>query len=197
VDAAGALVGVVTEGDLLRRAETGTVRRRPRWLEFLVGPGRLAEEYARTAGRFVKEIMTRDALAVSADAELDEIVDLMERNNVKRVPVTRGNRLVGIVTRKNLVRAFADQATARTPGPDDDDAIRERILAEMSKHSWVPALNVVVTNGTAKLVGTIFDERQRNALHVLAENVPGVKFVDDEIVLVEPMSGTVIPPAAA
>jgi CBS domain-containing protein len=197
VDAAGALVGMVTEGDLLRRAEIGTVRRRPRWLEFLISPGRLAEEYSRTAGRFVKEIMARDVLAVTEDTELDEIVGLMERNKVKRIPVTHGNRLVGIVTRQNIVRAFASQVPAKSRAPDDDDAIRERILAEMSKHTWVPALNVIVTNGTAKLVGTIFDERQRGALHVLAENVPGVKGIDDEIALIEPMSGTVIPPAAA
>lgn len=198
VDAAGTLVGIVTEGDFLRRAETGTLRQRPRWSEFLLGPGRLAGEYTRAAGQFVHEVMTRDVSTVTEDAELEDVVGLMERNHIKRLPVLRGSKVVGIVTRQNLLRALAGLATAKPPIMSDDDTIRERVIAELSKQSWAPLLpNVIVTNGNVKLVGTIFDDRQRGALRVLAENVPGVKSVQDELVWIEPMSGMVIEPAAA
>lgn len=191
VDAAGTLVGIVTEGDFLRRAETGTVRRRPRWLEFLVGPGRLAGEYTRTAGQFVREVMTRDVCVVTEDTSLEDVVDLMENKHIKRLPVIRGEQVVGIVTRQNLLRALVGMARAK-PVITNDDAIRERLVAELSKQPWAPILNVIVTNGHVKLIGTIFDDREREALRVLAENVPGVKSIEDELILIEPMSGMAI-----
>jgi len=107
IDTAGRLVGILTEGDLLRRSETGTERHRPRWLEILMGPGRLAGEYVRTHGRKVAEIMTRDLVSVTPDTPLDEIVALMERRRIKRVPVLDGDTPVGIVSRADLLRALA------------------------------------------------------------------------------------------
>jgi len=193
VDDAGTLVGIVTEGDFLRRAETGTLRRRPRWSEFLLGPGRLAGEYTRAAGQVVQDVMTRDVCTVTEDAELADVVDLMERNHVKRLPVLRGGKVVGIVTRRNLLRALAGLATAKPAVAGDDDAIRARVIAELGKQPWAPMLpNVIVTNGNVKLVGTVFDDRQRDALRVLAGNVPGVKSVQDELVWIEPTTGMVI-----
>ena len=105
IDKSGSLVGIVTEGDFLRRAETGTQRRRPRWLEYLLGPGRLADEYTRSHGRKVHEIMTFGALSITEDTPLDEVVRLMEKRQIKRLPVVRGNEVVGIVSRANLVHA--------------------------------------------------------------------------------------------
>ena len=110
VDKEGHLVGIMTEGDLLRRVETGTQHRRPRWLEYLVGPGRLADEYTRSHGRKVNEIMTADPLTVTEDTRLDEVVRLMEKRQIKRLPVVRGNEVVGIVSRANLVHALAGLA---------------------------------------------------------------------------------------
>ena len=107
IDKDGRLVGMVTEGDLLRRVETGTQRRRPRWLEFLLGPGRLADEYTRTHGRKVNDVMTPDPLSVAEDAALEEIVKLMEKRQIKRVPVLRSEQVIGIVTRANLLHALA------------------------------------------------------------------------------------------
>jgi len=86
IDGSGNLVGMVTEGDFLRRAEIGTQRRRARWIEFLIGPGRLADEYSRSSGRSVSDVMTRDVHTASIDASLDDIVRIMERHRVKRVP---------------------------------------------------------------------------------------------------------------
>lgn len=106
VDKGGELVGIVTEGDFLRRSELGTQRQRPKWLELIVGPGRLAEEYARTSGRKINEVMTTKPCTVSEDDSLESVVDLMERHQVKRLPVIRDGRVIGIVSRANLMHAL-------------------------------------------------------------------------------------------
>ena len=193
IDAERNLLGIVTEGDLLRRVEIGTQRRRPRWLEFVMGPGRLATEYAHACGRKVHEVMTRDVHTVSDDAPLDEIVQLMERHRIKRLPVLCGGKLVGIVTRANLLRALASVAREVKPANADDRAIRERLLKELKNQPWAPTalIDIVVRNGVVQLWGAITDERQRDALNVAAENVPGIKDVEDHLVWVEPTSGLV------
>jgi CBS domain-containing protein len=197
VDGAGHVVGIVTEGDLLRRSETGTERRRPRWLEILMGPGRLSGEYVRTHTRRVGDIMTRDVATVPASAELDQIVETMERRRVKRVPVTEGDRLVGIVSRADLLRALVqrlDQPPA--PAAAGDAAIRDRVLAELEAANWAPRVGVTidVKDGVVLLEGVVSDDKERAALRVAAENVPGVKGVVDRLVWVDPVSGTVIDP---
>ncbi len=191
---AGRLVGILTEGDLLRRSETGTERHRPRWLEILMGPGRLADEYVRTHGRKVEEIMTRQPLSVTPDTPLDEIVALMERRHIKRVPVLDGDVPVGIVSRADLLRALARTLEEQQGAAAGDDEIRERILAELAKVSWVPrdGLAITVENDVVALDGVILDEKERAALRVAAENVPGVRAVEDRLVWVEPVSGTII-----
>ena len=191
---AGRLVGILTEGDLLRRSETGTERHRPRWLEILMGPGRLAGEYVRTHGRKVEEIMTRDLVSVTPDTPLDEIVALMERRRVKRVPVLDGDAPVGIVSRADLLRALARTLDEEPVAVVGDDEIRERILAELAKVSWVPrdGLTITVGDGAVGLDGVILDEKEREALRIAVENVPGVRAVEDRLVWVEPVSGTII-----
>jgi CBS domain-containing protein len=194
VDANNELVGVVTEGDFLRRSEIGTQRRRPKWIEFLLGPGRLADEYVRTSGRIVAEIMTPDPSVISEDDSLETVVDLMERRRIKRLPVTRGNKLVGIVSRANLMHALASLARD-IPGDTGDSAIRDRIVAALGKERWAPHVNIVVKDGVAELWGVITDERERRGLIVAVENVAGVKAVHDHLVWVEPMSGMAFPSA--
>jgi CBS domain-containing protein len=194
VDASNTLVGMVTEGDFLRRSELGTERHAARWIEFLTGPGRLADEYAHARGRKVRDVMTPDLHTVAEDAPLDEIVETMERRHVKRVPVLRGRTLAGIVTRSNLLRAIAGLAHAVAPASADDAAIREKLVAELKKQPWAPvaAVDIAVADGVVTLSGAILDDRQRHALRVAAENIPGVKKVEDHLVWIEPMSGTVI-----
>jgi CBS-domain-containing membrane protein len=196
VDMKGNLLGIVSEGDLLRRTETGTQRRRSRWLEFLMGPGKLASEYVHASGRKVHEVMTPGVKTVAEDTSLEQIVELMERHQIKRVPVMRGREVVGIVTRANLLRALAGLARQALPPDTDDAAIRERLLAELGKQPWAPIaqLNVLVGNGVVQLWGTIFDERQREAIRVAAENISGVKAIEDHLVWIEPTSGMVILP---
>jgi predicted transcriptional regulator len=193
----------VTEGDLLRRAETGTERKRPRWLEFLVGPGRLADEYTRTHGRKVTDVMTADPQTVTEDTPLEEVVKLMEKRRIKRVPVVRGETVVGIVSRANLLHALAGVVREVKPALASDQAIREQLLAELARQSWAPIalIDIVVRNGVVELWGTVTDERERQAIKVAAENIPGVKEVNDHLAWVDPTSGMVFyqpnePPAA-
>jgi len=195
LDAAGELVGIVTEGDFLRRGELGTQRRRPKWLEFIVGPGRLAEEYVHTSGRKVDEIMTTDPFTVTEDDSLEKVVEVMERRHVKRLPVVRAGRMVGIVSRANLMHALASFARDAQPAAADDAGTRDRIMAALGQQHWAPHVNVIVKNGVAELWGVITDERERQALIVAAENAGGVKQVHDHLVWVEPMSGMAFPSA--
>jgi len=194
VDGSGKVVGMLTEGDLLRRAETQTERQRPRWLELLLGPGRLADEYVRTHGRKVGEIMTEDVVSVAEDTPLAEIVQLMERRRIKRLPVLRGDALVGIVTRADLMRALGQLVDKEPISASDDDEIQKCVLAELARTAWAPraGITVVVTDGIVELDGAITNEKAREAVRVAAENVPGVKSVRDRLVWVEPVSGTVI-----
>jgi CBS-domain-containing membrane protein len=191
IDNGGKLIGIVTEGDFLRRSETGTRRQRPRWIEFFMGPGRLADEYVRLSGRKVSDVMTHEVQTVAPDAPLEQIVRLMERHRIKRVPVVDNGKVVGIVTRANLLHAVASFAQEIAPLSPEDSAIRERLLAALKDQPWAPvtAVHVTVRNGVVQLSGVITDERQRQALRVAAENIPGVKNVEDTIVWVEPVSG--------
>jgi CBS domain-containing protein len=194
IDASGALVGMVTEGDFLRRAETGTTRKRPRWLEFLVGPNRLAEEYVESHARKVGEVMTRAPVTITEDTPLAEVVQAMERRRIKRLPVMRGAQVVGIVSRANLMHALATLGRAAPPPAKTDAAIRQQLLAEFEKQFWAPAalIDVSVKDGVVELWGTIFEGAQGEAIKVCAENIPGVKSVVSHLTWIEPMSGMVI-----
>lgn len=196
VDKDGKLVGVLSEGDFLRRRETRTEHKRSRWLEFLMGPGRIAAEYSHSHGSKVAEVMTTEVQTVDEVTALEDIVDLMERKRIKRVPVLCGGQLVGIVTRSNLMHAMVSMARVAQPSAKDDVTIREKLLAEFQKEIWAPAAmtNVVVRDGVVELWGVIVDERQREAMKVAAENIIGVKSVIDHLVWVEPTSGMVIEP---
>jgi CBS domain-containing protein len=194
IDEAGRLVGILTEGDLLRRGETGTERQRSRWLEILMDPGRLAGEYVRTHGRKIGEVMTRDVVSVTLDTPLKEVVELMERHRIKRVPVLHGEVLVGILSRADLLRALLGRLQEEESLATNDGEIRERILGELAKAAWMPRDGIAITveNGVVDLNGVILDEKEREALRVAAENVPGVRAVEDHLVWVEPVSGTII-----
>jgi CBS domain-containing protein len=194
VDATGTLAGIVTEGDLLRRDELGTERRRSWWLRLIASPGRQAADFTRTHGRRVADVMTHDVISVRADAPLEEIVTLMEEHRIKRVPVLEGDRVVGVVSRADLLRALAVAAREHAAGTADDGSIRGRILNTLNREPWAPktTLNLTVVNGVVDLWGTIGNDNERRAISVIAENTPGVKKVIDHLVFVEAYTGTVI-----
>jgi CBS-domain-containing membrane protein len=156
----------------------------------------MAGEYVRTHGRRVEEIMTADVISVAGDTPLDEVVGLMERRRIKRVPVIEGDVLVGVVSRLDLLRALLCTIEAENSEERGDDEIREQILAELAKAAWVPrdGLSISVRGRVVELNGVILEEKERQALRVVSENVPGVIAVEDHLVWVEPVSGTVIEP---
>lgn len=197
LDESGRLVGILTEGDLLRRAETGT-ERQPHWFEALFSQPRLAAEYIRAHTRTVADVMTREVLTVTGETRLADAVRLMEEHHIRRLPVLDrpGGALVGILSRADFMRALAC-ALAGPPAPlASDDAIRARILAEIEGEAWAPSLRniaITVADGTVTLSGIILHGAQRKALEVLVAGVPGVKDVRDELALVEPTTGGLIP----
>ncbi|WP_315756133.1 MULTISPECIES: CBS domain-containing protein [unclassified Bradyrhizobium] len=190
VDSVGKLVGVVSEGDFIRRSEIGTGRKRGRWLRFILGPGKSAADFVHEHGRKVSEVMTKSPLTITEDAALAEIVELMEKNHVKRLPVVKGDRVVGIVSRANLLQAVAALGR-QVPDPTaDDDHIRNRVIDALEKNDWCPfGLSVIVKDGIVHLSGVITEERSRQAAIVATENISGVKKVHDHLCWVDTMSG--------
>jgi CBS domain-containing protein len=190
VDASGSLVGIVSEGDFLRRGEIGTQRKRGRFLKFILGPGKAASDFVHEHGRKVSEIMTPEPLTISEGTPLETIVALMEKKNVKRLPVLRDDKLVGIVSRANLLQAVASLARDVPDPTADDDQIRNGVIAVLEKADWCPfGLSVVVRDGIVHLSGVISEERARKAAIVAAENVAGVNKVHDHLCWVDSMSG--------
>ena len=193
-DADNALVGVLSEGDLLRRSELGSERKRPRWVELLLGSGRLAEVYAHEHGRKAGELMSGNVETIAEDAELSEAVDRMIHHHIKRLPVLRGVAVVGVISRSDLLKGLlAAQPRANSPHPDAE--IKAAIQAELDKLEWAPraSVRVEVANGVVTFGGSITDERLRSGLKVIAENTPGVTAVHDHMAWIEPNSGVVIP----
>ena len=193
-DADHALVGILSEGDLLRRAELGTEKTRPRWLEFLLNGGQLAESYAQTHGRKVGELMTSNVVAIAEDADLSEAVDLMMHHHVKRLPVLRGDAVVGVVSRSDLIKGLFASLPKAEAGHADAE-IKAAIQTELDKLGWAPraSVRVEVMNGAVTFEGAITDERLRTGLRVIAENTPGVTEVHDHMCWIEPNSGFYLP----
>ena len=190
LDANSALVGVLSEGDLMRRSELGTETKHPHWIELLLSGGKLAESYVHAHGRRVGEIMTADVLTIAEDADLHEAVDLMLRRHINRLPVMRGNAVVGVISRADLLKGLLAPAPAsnfRRP----DSEIETAILTELENCRWAPRASVAVevAEGVVTFRGVVNDERQRAGLRVIAENIPGVVAVHDHMCCIEPNSG--------
>jgi CBS-domain-containing membrane protein len=197
IDAEGRLVGILSEGDLLRRAELGTETHRPRWIDTFLAPGRSASEYVHTHGRIIEEVMTQTPLSIEEETPLEEIVSIMQRKRIKRLPVLRQGALVGIVTRADLLRALSARSEVKEPEAGDDKRIKAALEADLKSQSWMPgsSITIRVENGVVELSGIILDDRYRDAIRVCAENIAGVKGVRDRIVFVEPFTGAYVDPS--
>jgi len=191
VDAENRLVGIVSEGDLLHRVETGTERRVQRrrrswWLDTIGSEGELARDYVKSHGRTARDVMTSQVISVSDTTELADIANLLETKRIKRVPVVRDGKLVGIVSRANLVRALAAAGSRLTADTAiDDRTIREKLLAELQGQEWVHtwAADIIVRDGVVHIwVSDDRLEEERQALRVAAENIAGVRGVEEHIV---------------
>ena len=183
IDSSGKLVGIVSEGDLVRRCELGTELKRASWLIFFMGPNKLAAEYVKAHGRKVADVMTREVITATRETPLHEIATLMEKNSIKRVPIVEQGRLIGLVTRANLVQAvaIAGQSLAIQPS---DSSIRQRLLDHLKKQPWAHTslLNVTVKDGVVDLWGMAVSDMEKQAFRVAAEGIDGVKAVHDTFV---------------
>jgi CBS domain-containing protein len=190
VNAANELVGIVSEGDLLHRAETGTERRTERrrawWLDSLASAQDLAQDYVKSHGRTVGDVMTREVITVTEATELDAIANMLETKGIKRVPVVRNGKVIGIVSRANLVRALATtKSQPETLTDADDRTIREKFLGELRGQEWarVWAADIIVRDKIVHLwCSDDRSEEEIQALRVAAENTPGVQGAEVHIV---------------
>ena len=179
------IVGIVSEGDLLRRPETGTEKRRSQLLELVSSTAASAADYVRTHGRKVGEIMTTDLVTVTPDTPIAEIADILETRRIKRVPVVVEGKMLGIVTRANLLKALATRLHEEPAAVSSDDrSIRLALLEEFRHRKWaqqVAQFDATVRDGVVHLWGIVRGEDHRRAMVVAAENTPGAKGVADHL----------------
>jgi CBS domain-containing protein len=182
VDDSGALVGIVTEQDLLRRHEIATEKERPWWLRMLVGESVLADEYVKAHAKQISDIMTRNVVTVSPTDSIRHLVDVMEKHSIKRVPVIENNQVIGVVSRSDLVRMFAESHGALT-APMDDHLIRKKLITHLQNQPWahMQLVNVNVSNGVVELSGLVRTDTEANAIRVAAQSMLGVKQVIDRL----------------
>jgi CBS domain-containing protein len=181
----GELVGIVSEGDLMRRPETGTSKRHSWWLELLSNERTLAAEYVKSHSRKVADVMTRDVITARPDTPLGEIAAMLERNRIKRVPIVEGGKIVGLVSRANILQALAS-ATKKLPSlaSADDSQLRKEVVARLAAEPWRPRmLTVTVQDGTVDLWGLVHSVEQKKAARLAAELTPGVRAVVDNIII--------------
>ena len=185
VDGKGKIIGIVTEGDLLHRAEAGTERRETWWVRFLAGGATIAADYAKSHARRVQDVMTTEVVTAAPETPLHDLATLLEERGIKRVPiVNKAGELVGIVSRANLVQAVAS-ARPRLELHLPDSAIRQKLLDDLKRQSWAQPhkLNVMVANGVVDLWGFVDSDKERKAIRVAAENIPGVTAVNDHLMI--------------
>jgi len=190
IDSSGQLVGIVSEGDLLHRAEIGTAhrhreRRRSWWLDHFAAES--AREYIKSHGGTVKDVMTRDVVSVTEDTDLGDVATLLEARRVKRVPVMRDGKVVGIISRANLVRALgATKGALPREGEGDDRTIRARLLGELGHEDWATRIwpeDIIVRDGVVHFwLSSDEPEEKKHALRVAAETVSGVRGVEEHTV---------------
>ena len=183
VDEKGELVGIVSEGDLMRRPEIGTTKRHSWWLELISNKWRSATEYIKSHSRKVADVMTRDLITAKPDTPLGDIAGLLERNQIKRVPIVERGKLVGIVSRANILQALSS-ATRKLPSlmTADDSELRKKVVSQMASEPWRPTmLTVTVQDRTVDLWGVVHSVEQKKAAQLAAETTPGVRAVVNNI----------------
>jgi CBS domain-containing protein len=183
LDGQGRLVGILSEGDLLRRSETGTQRRRSWWGMFGVGSEALAAEFVKSHGRKVADVMSRNVITAREDTPAPEVARLMETHGIKRVPIVADGKLLGIVSRADFLTALTGVQQAAAAADGDDAALRAAIIARLGRMPWIqPSIvNVAVEGGTVELTGLADSHSQRRAVRIVVETTPGVRAVQDKM----------------
>lgn len=185
VDANGRVIGLVSEGDLLRRADAGTGHERSWWLKLLIGNEGLAREYIHEHSREIGDVMSREIITASPDTAVSDLAEILEKHRIKRVPIVKDGKLVGIVSRANLLHALVSLRNEIPAKPVADSELREAIQARMRAEPWIGTslVNVTVASGIADVWGIVDTSAEKKALRVLLETTPGVKAVNDNIII--------------
>jgi CBS domain-containing protein len=184
VDGGDHVVGVISEADLIHRDEIGTDKHRPWWLEALTPASTLANEFAKSHGRRVRELMSSKIVSASEDTPLEEVATLLEKHRIKRIPIIRDRKLVGVVSRSNLIQALASSLQHANATGESDRQIRIELLDRLHEQDWTDfgSRNIIVSDGVVHLWGLVGSPDEHKALLALAEGVPGVKRVSDETI---------------
>jgi CBS domain-containing protein len=187
----GSLLGIISEGDLIYRAEIGTERSHPYWFLQHAGTEILAAEYAKARALTVADVMTRDVITATPDTELNEIAALLESNRIKRIPIVDVGQMVGIVSRANLIQAVASAPPSAEP-TQSDAAVRAKLLKHLNEQHWAHTsnLNIIVHDGVAELWGTVCSDAERRAVRVAAETTPGIRAVKEHLITQPPKPPT-------
>jgi CBS domain-containing protein len=185
IDDNSALLGIVSEGDLIHRVETGTEQPRAWWLEFFIGKDALAREFIKSHGRKAADVMTRPVITVKPDTPLGELASLLEKHRIKRVPVVKGGKIVGIVSRANLVQALVTLGTGIKPSASANDSIlRADLLGRLRLQPWwTNSINVIVKKGIVELWGYVDSQAASDAIRIAAEETPGVRQVSNNLAI--------------
>ena len=187
VEGDGSLVGIISEGDLVRRAELGTDQRRSWWLDLLSGRTNetLALEYVKSHARKVEDVMTRDVVTATPTTPLRDIAALLEKKGIKRVPIVENGKLVGIVSRANLIQALAGTLPEIKDVSTSDSLIRQKVMAKFETEEWSKhsTLNATVAAGTVQLWGFVGSDAEKEAARVAAELIPGVRAIENNVVV--------------
>jgi CBS domain-containing protein len=185
VDEKGELVGIVSEGDLIRRPEIGTAKRHSWWLDLISNKWASATEYIKSHSRKVADVMTRDVITAKPDTPLGDIAAMLERNRIKRVPIVEGGKLVGLVSRANILQALAS-ATKKLSSltTANDSELRKKVQSRLAAEPWRPTmLTVTVQDGAVDLWGLVHSVEEKKAAQLAAETTPGVRAVVNNIIV--------------
>jgi len=186
LNAASGLAGIISEGDLIRRVETGTKLQRHWWLEMLVSSSALAREFVKAHGKRVGDVMTRQVITATPETPLREIADLMEEHSIKRIPIVEGERVVGLVSRSDILRALAN-FSAETDWIESDRVLRQRLIDSIANQPWASRpFSIIVNDRCAELWGSVYSEDEKAAVRVAAEATPGIKSVFDKLRVLDP-----------
>ena len=181
----GELVGIVSEGDLIRRPEIGTTKRHSWWLELISNKWASATEYIKSHSRKVADVMTREVITAKPDTPLGDIAAMLERNRIKRVPIVEGGKLAGLVSRANILQALAS-ATKKLSSltTANDSELRKKLQSRLAAEPWRPTmLTVTVQDGTVDLWGLVHSVDEKKAAQLAAETTPGVRAVVNNIIV--------------
>ena len=193
VNTEGAIVGIVSEGDLLHRAEVGTERKHKWWFQIFADFDAAAREYAKAHGLSARDIMSRYVISVRDDADLRDVADILDSHRIKRVPVLHDGRLIGIISRRDLVRALVQVQPSSTPVKLENAALHMTLRDRFKSQSWLndAYINVAVNDGAVELWGFVVSTDQHRALRALVEETPGVRRVEDRLTVAGPLRGGV------